>query len=420
MNLSSPELERTALAACLMYPGTLLQVPLTEQDFYTESHRVVWNALVWLQAEGRPVGTLNVFERLEMQGLGKKYDLSFLTGLVDCIPPTDPPTRRLRELTRLRALDVETRKLLAACAEGDIIKAQALAAGLQILGTDAIDAEILTAWDCAETVLEELAGRSKRVLDVHPGLPIMAEALGDLPIGSLTILGADTNVGKSSIALEMLVHAAQRNVCGAYISREDPRVLIGRRFLSMLSGISARKIRKREITDYDWPKLATAAATLQHMGGKLLVDQRRGGTELDACAAMTRAAQRGARLVVIDYLQAIELSSKVQDRRNEVSKVAARIAAHGERVGVATVALSQLTIPQGQEGKEPGKHWLKESRDLTNMADNIVLAWRKEEAEFAPIFLKLSKGKDGGLNQRWTMQRNDKTGRLEELGWGTA
>lgn len=415
--LRDEELERKTLGACLLRPELLLELPLAEADFASEQHRAIWGALLYLHAEGDGVDTLRLHDRLAS---ARKLELagghSYLLGLTDTIPAGLPPTRRLRELTRLRALETDTRKLLKACGEGDYEQALALAAGLEVLGTDASDEEVVTCWDCAEAVYDELHGKRKRALDVHPGLPLMAEQIGHLPLPSMTILGADTNVGKSSIALEMLVHAAQRNVTGAYISREDPKVLIGRRFLSMLSGVSAKRIRRRELEDADWSKLSHAATTLQHIAPKLLVSQRRGGTELDACAAMTRAAQRGAKLVVVDYVQAIELSGRVQDRRNEVAKVAARIGAHADRLGVALVLLSQLTIPPGGAGKEPEKHWLKETRDLANMTDVLLLAWREQEDEFAPIRLKVAKGKDGGLTKRWTMQRSQQTGRLEEVG----
>lgn len=412
------EFERKILGACMLKPELMMELDVSDQDFYSDANRLIWQSMLWLQAEGEPVDTLHVRERLvrlnKLQAVGGD---GYLLDLTDTIPAGIPPTKRLRELTRLRTLRESALNLLKTIDdEGDLEKAQAAASELQLWSTEATDANLITAFDCAVDVFEVLSGKSKKVLDVHPGLPVMAEAIGDLAVGSLTVIGADSNVGKSSIALEMLIHAAHRTVVCGYISREDPRVLIGRRLLSMMSGIPAKRIRQRDIRGQDeWGRLAHAAGELQEIGARFLVDTKVGGNELDVCAAMTRMAQRGARLVVIDYAQAIELSGKAQDRRNEVAKVASRLKSHANRVGVALVLLSQLTIPQGGEGKEPGKHWLKESRDLTNMAETIVLAWRTEESEWAPIHLKVAKGKDGGLGQQWSMLRSKTTGRLEEV-----
>jgi len=79
------------------------------------------------------------------------------------------------------------------------------------------------------------------------------------------------------------------------------------------------------------------------------------------------------------------------------------------------VLLSQLIIPPGCEFKEPSILWLKESRDLANMADTIVLAWRTEESMWSPVHLKCAKGKDGSVGNRWTMRRDETTGRLKEV-----
>jgi len=414
----SDELERAVLGTCLMWPEALLELDVTEADFHSDAHRRIWRALCWLQAEGEPVDQVRVRERLESTGEADRAGgFDYLLGLTDVNTTRHPPTRRLKELTRLRSLHAEHGKLALALERGDLEGCTALASGLQVLceDTGSAEAEVITAWDCAESAFEVLAGRSQRVLEVHPGLPEMREMLGDLEIGSVTFLGADTNVGKSSILLEMLLGAAERTVVAGYISREDLRVLIGRRFLAMLSGVPAHRIKRKEVSREEWQRLTHAAQALQNLSPRLLVNQHRGGTELGVCAAMTRMAQRGAKLIGVDYAQAIELSGGAVDRRNELARVCKRIGSHAERVGVAVVIASQLTVPQGAEGKEPGKWALKESRDLANMADNIVLAWREQESEFAPIRLKVAKGKDGGVGNKWAMQRDKETGRLREV-----
>lgn len=414
--LADLELERQALGACILRPELLLELPLAEHDFASDAHRKVWNALLYLHAEGERVGTDTLHERLSTLGqLDRVGGHEALLSLTDTIPEALPPTKRLRELSRLRTLQETARKLERLCAEGDLERATAAAADLQVWSTEARDTRIMSWHECATRVLDTLTGDSQRVLRIHPGLRIMADVIGSLAVGSLTIIGADTNVGKSSIAMEMLVHAAERTVRGGYVSREDPESLIGARALAMLSGISARRIEDGNILDEHWSKLTHALMVLERYADSLVLDAAVGGNELDVCATMTRMAQRGVRLVAVDYAQIIELSGRREDRRIEVAKVASRIKAHGARMGQAVVLLSQLTIPEGQEGKEPKLHWLKESRDLGNMAEKVILAWREQPSEWAPVHLKYVKGKSGGLGQQWMMQRNRDTGRLEEV-----
>lgn len=414
-------LERRVLGACILRPSLLLELPLAEQDFGSAKHRQIWNALLYLHAEGDGVDTVRLYERLSTAGKVESVGgLDYLVGLTDVFPEAAPPTKRLRELTRLRTLRDAANQVLRAVDTGDYDASLAAAADLQLWSTEAQDANLMSAYDCVSRTHGSLTNESKRVIRVRTGLPRMRNAIGDLALGSLTMLGADTNVGKSSIALELLLGTATDHygAPAGYISREDPEALVGARLLAMMSGVSAKRIERNtlNVQGEDMTLLAAAVASYRALGDRLLLDLRAGGTELDVCAAMTRMAQRGVRLVVVDYAQAIELSGKAQDRRNEVSKVASRIKAHGVRVGQAVVLLSQLSIPQGAKPTdEPQMHWLKESRDLANMADHIMLAWREKQTDMAELRIKYAKGKSGGLNQIWRMQRNELTGRLVEL-----
>lgn len=411
------EFERKILGACILRPELVMELDVSEQDFYSDSHRLVWQSIVWLQAEGEPVDTLHVRERLvrlnKLQAIGGD---EYLLGLTDTIPAGVPPTKRLRELTRLRTLRESAQRVLKVIDEGDLEKAQAAAAEMQVWSSDAVDTQIAPALDYAVLVVQELSGESKRVLRVHPGLELFAAAVGDLPVGSMTVIGAQNNVGKSSIALEMCAAIARRGVTCGYCSFEDPRSLVGERVLSMFAGISARRLERRQVSREDWSRISGACNTLQEIGDRFLISTRVSGTQLDACAIITRMAQRGAKLVVVDYLQTIRFAGKTQDKKNEVTEVFSAIKAHCARLGVALVLLSQLSRPpKGHEAREPTKHDLKESGDIEDAAENIVVAWRTEQDDFAPVHLKYVKGKSGGLGQQWTMQRSRETGRLEEV-----
>lgn len=83
-----------------------------------------------------------------------------------------------------------------------------------------------------------------------------------------------------------------------------------------------------------------------------------------------------------------------------------RLKAHAARLGVALVIVSQLSRPKDKgEGYEPNKHDLKESGDLENGAEYVVLLWRSKDHDFAPVHLKLAKSKNGGIGNVWFMQR---------------
>jgi replicative DNA helicase len=413
------ELERKLLGSVILRPELLLSLEVSDQDFYNPGHAEIWRALIWLQAEGEGIDSVRLHERLssvnKLQAVGGH---DYLLGLTDTVPSAlEPPTKRIRELTRLRLLKESAQKLVATCDEGDLEKSLSWATATHAWASEAADTQIVTGLDCATLVLEELSGQSKRVLRVYPGLQVFSDAVGDLAVGSLTVVGAQNNVGKSSVALEMCAGLSARGVVCGYSSHEDPKVLVGTRLLSMYSNISARRIERRDITPEQWRNLSAACAQLQNLSDRFLISAQVGGSQLDACTIMTRMAQRGAKLVIMDYLQAISyVGEQAQDRRNEVRKVCQALKKQAARLSVALVLLSQLRRPEkGNENREPTKHDLKEAGDIEDAAENIVLMWREEEADFAPIRMKLAKGKSGGLGQRWSMQRSTDTGRLVEV-----
>jgi replicative DNA helicase len=338
-------------------------------------------------------------------------------SLTDHIPLRNPPTRRLRELTKLRSIMDHAKRLVSTCAEGDLERAFGAVTDLAAVSADSADTQVINACLCAQTVLNEFSGASKRTLRVHPGLSRFEDAVGPLPVGSMTVIGAQNNVGKSSLALEMVAGTATRDVVSGYASFEDPPTLIGARLLSMFSGVSAKLIERQQLDrDRDWPRLSKAFTQLERAGDKFLISSQVGGTHLDACAVMTRMAQRGAKMVIVDYLQAIEYAGGSDDRRNEMRKVASALKKHAARVGVALVLLSQLSRPpKGQENREPTKHDLKESGDIEDAAENVIVMWRHEESDVAPVRMKLAKGKSGGIGAMWTMQRDQRTGRFAEI-----
>jgi hypothetical protein len=80
--------------------------------------------------------------------------------------------------------------------------------------------------------------------------------------------------------------------------------------------------------------------------------------------------------------------------------------AHAKRLGIALILLSQLTMPaNGEAAREPTKHDLKESRDLTNAAEWVVVMWREDDNDGAEVHCKLAKSKNGNVGARWRVAR---------------
>lgn len=330
--------------------------------------------------------------------------------------PAVPDVERLVELRRLRAVTAAATTVLLAAERGDL---QAALGALGEAQTTALDGNRVQAhegFEMGQRQLERLQQRRHATALVHPGFEYLELATGSLPLGGMTVLGGGTNVGKSSFALELMAKAAERSVVSGYVSCEDPEPIVSARLVSVYSGLSSRKLMTGAIADHEWPRLGAAHEPMREMRGRMWFAFAVGGSDVDVCAAMSRCAMQGAKIVIVDYVQAVESSKRQQDRRNEIRWLAARLKAHAQRLNVHLVLVSQLSRPtKGDEAREPSKHDLKEAGDLENAADYIVLLWREREDDFAELRAKLAKSKLGNVGATWKLARHERTARLEEV-----
>jgi replicative DNA helicase len=251
---------------------------------------------------------------------------------------------------------------------------------------------------------------------VPTGIAAVDDSITGLGPGDLAIVGADTNVGKSSLALTMGEKLGARSLLLGYISIEDPRQLIEDRLLSRFSRVSGNAIRARNLNWEEHERIASAVQTTRAAGPKagFITSCIPGATESDVVREMARLVRvMHCDVVFVDYAQAITCSTKTENTRLEVRTIAARIKAAASRLGIPVWLASQLTVERG-EGKEPGKHDLRDSRDLAHLAELVIVLWRKEEQDSATVHGRIVKGKTGGNGVTFAFARGA-GGSLKEI-----
>lgn len=411
------DIERALIAEALRRYDRFVARGLSVADFTVGTHVVILEACQRLWERGEAVSLGSVALALQQAGKGIPGGERGLADLVlhgDKVPDPD----RLRELTRLRAVEAAAQHALAHARGGSLTEALAALADVDQLG--ATTQATRTGSDLAERVLlglRDQAESDKR--RVHLGLRRLDAAIGKLPVGAMMVVAADSNVGKSGVMLSMLLAMARANIKCGLISVEDPEDVTGARLLAAYTqNISSRELQHGRFESGMQAaslELDAAIAGVRQLGDRLMFEDRTGETELEVCAAMSRMAARGAKLVVVDYIQEVGASKHQQDRRNEVRWVTKRLKAHAKRLNVALVLVSQIARPKdGDEFRTPSKHALKESGDLVNSAEVILVLWREYAADDAPIHVKVAKAKWGGVGTTWTMQRSMANGAVFE------
>lgn len=401
------KLERDVLGSCLLRPDKILGIGLSEEDFALDANRLVWRAMNQLVEAAEPVDLVRVRSKLlDWDSLGAAGGEKHLETLRMVMPAKSLPIDRLLRMKRLRAMRASAEAVAAAAAGDDADLANAaLEATTELANEGAVVRGPKSARQLAD---EWYASLNRDPLEgtVTPGLAALKRSVGRLECGSMTLIGADVNVGKSSIALEMMLAAILDGESVGYLSMEDPEKIVVERVMSCLGGMSAKKVRKFRPGGPDESKINKAMEAMHAINDKLLVSNCIGMNERDTLSEMTAMAKAGCRLIVLDYIGVVGCSVKQQDRRNEIRWIATRFKARACYTKTALVVASQFQRPKdGDSGKKPSKHSFRESGDLEAMAEYAIVMWRKVEDDFAPVYCELAKSKTGGVGYGWTMQR---------------
>lgn len=173
--------ERAVLGSCIIYPELLTQLELTTADFFGEVHRIVWRELQYLAAEGLPVDTLHLRDRLRELGKLQVVTEDGLLALTDGIPTREPPVDILRKLSRQRALRSLGGQVSAAGAAGDFSAADAALRAAKSAVDEATRPKVpLVEWRSTFDVFQPLPPVPWRVrgLQLCPGRPAVLAGYG--------------------------------------------------------------------------------------------------------------------------------------------------------------------------------------------------------------------------------------------------
>jgi replicative DNA helicase len=215
-------------------------------------------------------------------------------------------------------------------------------------------------------------------------------------------------VGKSTLAL-YLSRCVKPAV--GIVSLEDPPEVYGARILSPLAGVSSAAIFTGDVGDFQTMERLGNGLTL--VGKQPMIAYAVGAPIGDVLSAIrTLATKHACKLIVVDYAQAVRFDVRA-DRRIAIADAVMQMKATAAKVGAALVVCSQLSRPPSDtKFREPMTHHLKESGDLENMAEAIVLLWQTSDKAGANVYGKVAKLKWGYAGHRFRFER-DSIGNLD-------
>ncbi len=391
---NSIEAEQAVIGGLMLENSAWDQVAdmVVEEDFYRRDHRLIFRAIVDLSSRNTPFDVITLSERLEaISELENAGGLAYL-GMLAKNTPTAANIKAYAAIVRERSV---FRQLIRV---GTEIANSAYAAE----GRDS--PELL---DNAEKLVFEIAERGARgkrgftsikdllvkavdridtlfqqdnpITGIPTGFSDFDEMTSGLQRSDLVIVAGRPSMGKTTFAMNLAEHAAiKTGLPVAVFSMEMPGEQLAMRMMSSLGRIDQHKLRTGKLDDDDWPRVTSAVGILAE--APLFIDDTPALTPTDLRARARRLArEHGLGMIVIDYLQLMQVLGNKENRATEISEISRSLKSLAKELSVPVVALSQLNRSLEQRpNKRPVMSDLRESGAIEQDADLIVFIYRDE------------------------------------------
>lgn len=373
--------------------GSLLRAPdewageifqsATPAMFGNKALRHVFEAAREIWSAGTPVDPVT---------LGAKAGKEYSQTIVDCVNLTPTAVncgaylKILQEQARLSAMQVEALSISTAETVEDATESY-----------EKIGKLLAATEDIEDYSLTEMIGMYlDRMNDptppdyLHFGMDRLDSALAVTP-GMFLIIGADSSTGKTALALQFAVHIAKAGKRVGFFSLETPQEPLQNRILSQhqLAGIPVPSSQQKKLTDEDYARAAQAGILSQDIPLRVI----RKANTLERIRA--RTLQRRFEVIFIDYVQLIDVQGK--ERFDVVTRISMGLHRMAQELGIVIVGLSQVTPPEKGKKVKLTVDDLRESRQLKQDADIVLLMTRSTDKDDPPEarILEVAKNKDG-------------------------
>jgi replicative DNA helicase len=391
---NSIEAEQAVLGGLMLSPDSLDKVAdkLTDDDFYRKDHRLIWRAINELANKGMPCDAITLGEWFVANDLAEMVGgASYLMELANSTPSAANIGAYgdiVREKSVLRMLidagtsitedgfrpEGKSVQEVMELAEQRVFRiAESGARGKKDI------VSVREAVGEAFRMLTERYEKRGQLTGLSTGFTDLDELTSGLQPSDLIIVAARPSMGKTAFALNLAEAAAMRGKKAvAVFSMEMSASQLAFRLISSLGRVHAQHLRNGDLAEEDWPRVTSAITMLSD--AKIFIDDTPAMSPVEMGArARRRPREHGLGLIVIDYLQLMQVPGNSENRATEISEISRGLKALAKELNVPVIALSQLNRSLEQRAdKRPMMSDLRESGAIEQDADVIMFIYRDD------------------------------------------
>ncbi len=373
--------------------GQVVQI-LGRDELYQADHQILFDIIVKLYEQNRPIDAVIVTEELKKrQLLDEIGGVAYIGQILNSVPSAAHGAHYaqiVREKALLRQLIGASNDILrdayAPHEQADLVLDKAEKRIFDI-AQKKVGGSMVPLENVLHEVFEMIENRGQRGLETL--FTELDDMLNGLQKGEMIIIAARPSMGKTAFAMNIVeaIAADQRLPCAVF-SLEMSKQQLAQRLLCSRGNIDSHKLRKGMLQAHEYQKLANVVGELAK--APIWVDDSPGLTPLELRAKARRLKlQHDIKCIMIDYMQLMD-NPGPENRQQQISEISRGIKAVARELEIPVIALSQLNrASEGRDGHRPRMSDLRESGSIEQDADVIMLLHREDyyrmsEPDFVP------------------------------------